>query len=574
MVIYMTIKKNFFIKFSIFLAAAALVHIFILAITEFQARESEQYVSQAVITLSLILSLPLMYLLNLLSAKLAAHMGKILKLIIELALLLIIAVAGLYLRVLVIKTYPLAMESDYKFYYDVAVMLKNGTILTQSNNEYISLFPNTFGYSFILSLVLRIFGENPQVPLYFNAIISAGAAVISYYIGKLLFGRRIGLVVLLLSMFIPSQILYTSVNGSEALFTVVVYLAALLILYVQKKYNPESSSVVNIIILFFVSGALIAVSAAARPMGFILLIAVIITLLSTSEKVDSKILGKKPFAYIYMSRGWLKASTVVLGYLLLTVLINTGIKGTIDKDISTAAGYSLLVGLDINHDGGYSEESMNYLYDTYRQTGDPNAANQACLNLAVQRFKQNPAGILKLFAKKISLLWADDQYGVTTNYVTLENQKLLTAQRVNQLNTLSKYSNIYYIFLLFYSSVGVIMLLLKKERNNVYLIIIFFIGIFALHLFVEVQNRYHYYMLNSFAIFAASGIYMLKKDKKVENEVIYTSEPIHAVSIVQESDSREDHLDFDIQRAIEEGHITVAVSKAYTGNKHEYEEKT
>jgi hypothetical protein len=30
----------------------------------------------------------------------------------------------------------------------------------------------------------------------------------------------------------------------------------------------------------------------------------------------------------------------------------------------------------------------------------------------------------------------------------------------------------------------------------------------------------------------------------------------------------------DIQKAIEEGHITVAVSEAYTGNKNEYEEKT
>lgn len=570
----MTIKKNFFIKFSIFLAAAVLVHIFILAVTEFQARESEQYVSQAVITFSLILSLPVMYLLNFLSAKLAAHLGKALKLIIELALLLIIAAAGLYLRLLVIKAYPLAMESDYKFYYDVAVMLKNGTILTQSNNEYISLFPNTFGYSFVLSLVLRIFGEKPQLPLYFNAVISAGAAVISYYIGKLLFGRRIGLIVLVLSIFIPSQILYSSVNGSEALFTFFVYLAALLILYVQKKYNPESASVVNIILLFFLCGALIAVAAAARPMGLILLIAVIISLLSTSEKLDSRILGKKTFVYIYMSRGWLKASTVVIAYLLLTVLINTGIKGTIDKDISTAAGYSLLVGLDIEHDGGYSEESMNYLYDTYRQTGNPNAANQACLDLALERVKQNPVGILKLFTKKISLLWADDQYGVTTNYVTLENQRLLTTQRLNQLNALSKYSNLYYIFLLFYSCVGAVLLLLKKERSNVYLIVIFFIGTFALHLLVEVQNRYHYYILNSFAILAAAGIYLLKKDEQKEKEAIYASEPIEEAAAIPVSDSRESHLGFDIQKAIEEGHITVAVSEAYTGNKNEYEEKT
>jgi hypothetical protein len=61
---------------------------------------------------------------------------------------------------------------------------------------------------------------------------------------------------------------------------------------------------------------------------------------------------------------------------------------------------------------------MNYLYDTYRQTGNPNAANQPVL-FSLRGISKIPSAYLSFLLRR-SLFSGQTTSRVTTNYVTLE----------------------------------------------------------------------------------------------------------------------------------------------------------
>lgn len=205
----------------------------------------------------------------------------------------------------------------------------------------------------------------------------------------------------------------------------------------------------------------------------------------------------------------MRIGVLLAGYLLCGQIVTANISQAIQKNIASsgAMGYSLMVGLDREHDGGYSEKSMNLLYNTYYETESADEVNQICMDIAMESVKADPMGTVELLAKKFFLVWANDDYATTTNVVTMNNQGLLTRQRAEIFEQLSDMNNVYYLLVVFLSGVGVYFLL--RKDNNTQIFSVFFIGAIVLHMLVEMQNRYHYYLLQNFTILASAGVGLL-----------------------------------------------------------------
>ncbi|MGB8450893.1 MAG: hypothetical protein WCD89_01035 [Anaerocolumna sp.] len=601
----MSFRRNWFTYLSLYLYLTAGVLILIFGVTQFKEGKEYPLLSQVLLILGMFAVFAIIHmLLYLLTRPGMVMAGEYIKRKcpwIEWLFVLLILAGGIVLRIQYINTYSVNMESDYKFYYDVAKMIMNHTLLTQANNEYICLFPNTFGYSYVLSWVMRIFGTAPIVCLYFNVVISALTSVFCYRIGKNLTGSIGGIAAFLISWFWPSQIIFSNINGSEATFTCILFGAVLLTVYVMKEYGDRTTGTVTPVFLHFLLGILLSAASAIRPMSIIYFIALVLCLLTVNKKLVYKNINELPLGKIFVSKGWLRAIVVIAGYLICTQVINGGISNAIQKDAagSGAMGYSLMVGVNIASDGGYSEDLMNILNNSYEETGSATEAHKICLGIARQSVLSNPLGTLELFAKKFFLIWSNDDYATTTSIVTMNNQNILTPARENFMYGIVTWNNAYYLFVVFLSLLGVVYLF--RQDNNGLILPVFFVGASILHILVEMQNRYHYYLLGNFALLAAVGIgflfqeYLQRTKVKIP-ELEYSFDAIPVAAALEsaeevEENRKEDVMKentypeapavpmlshIDVLKAIEEGHIIITATEAYRNiNKSDsLEEKT
>ncbi|MFT4144541.1 MAG: hypothetical protein QM644_08780, partial [Mobilitalea sp.] len=146
----MSIKRNWMIYLSLIIYLAASLLILLLGAEQFQ-EDQNPYLIKTVLIIGLFAVIILINVVFYIITrpfllKLGSHLRRLMP-VVEILCILLIAIGGIILRVNYIQNNPVAMDSDYKFYYDVAVMIKDGTLTTQSNNEYISLFPHTYGYA-------------------------------------------------------------------------------------------------------------------------------------------------------------------------------------------------------------------------------------------------------------------------------------------------------------------------------------------------------------------------------------------------------------------------------------------
>ncbi len=585
----MSIKRNWMIYLSLFIYLAASLLILSFGLEQFQEIEETYLVKTILIigffTVYIVINVLFYLFTRPILLKIGSHL-RVLKYIVEGLLILAILGGGVALRMYFLNSYPVGMESDYKFYYEVAIMIKDGTLTTLSNNEYISLFPHTYGYCYILSLVMRVFGTDPSICYYTNIIFSAITALFCYGIGRRIAGRVAGISALAISFFWPSQIIFSNINGAEAAFTCFLYGAAYLCLMSMQIKEDTKLGTSRIILRHVICGILIALSSAIRPMGLVLLIAFVICLLSINKKLTYKSIMDVSLKTILLSKGFLRAIFVLLGYFIASQLISAGVAQAIEKDIASggAMGYSLMVGTNIASDGGYSEETKDFLDKAYEETESANAANDASMEKAIEQIKANPVGILELFAKKFYLVWSNDDYATTTNIVTMDNQKILTDDTKSLFYDLADLNNVFYLFVVFLSAIGVIFLI--RKDNEASLFAIFFIGTIALFLLVEMQNRYHYFALQSIAILAAGGIgftyefYRQRSELRISNKLMLLADVELAAGVVEEEVKERTELEtseavpasataaskmntIDVIKAIQEGHIRITATKAY-----------
>ncbi len=509
--------------------------------------------------------------------------GRLISRITEITLVAVtLALAG-WVRYLVLVNFPMQPASDYKTYYEIAGMLKDGTLTKDGAGycDYIAMFPHVYGYPRVLSILFRFFGTRVSVAQNFNLILAVATVYLTYLTGRLAGGRLAGITALLLSAFWPSQVLYITQAASEFLFSFLLMLSLYLFVLSLKTCTVDMHHPMLGVLLYIALGIALGFCATVRPMALIVLITIFLCIFFQSLFIPAEKAERQSISLMILSRGWMRCLVVLICYVIITSSTNLTIEHTIDRPLASGSasfGYNLLVGLNTNSEGGWNAEDSALLYDEYSRTGDANQAHLACRDLAVQRLTQDPASIFNLFLRKYHILWGNDDYGGTWNIVFLNEQGNLTPVRENFLYASRDIGNLFYLLCVAFA--GIAGIFLWRKGNDVeYAFVLIFVGTVGMHLFVESQNRYHYHALFMFALLAGcavNGIYVMNRAKvlKLREE----KEAVEARNLEKEARIQKMHADeaeltqlreaamhskFDMRDALEKNLIHISVSQAY-----------
>ncbi len=523
--------------------------------------------------------------------------------VIEIIIVLSILLIGAYLRILMIKSFPLEVESDYKTYYTIAQLLEKGTLSIDAPIlcEYISKFSNIIGYPYVLSKIFNIFGTSVLNGLYFGVFLSTLCEFFIYKTSRYMSGRIGGIIALAISTFWPSQIIFSNFLATEPLFTCMLFGCFLLFTFIVKKFDEKSKHPGIGFVLYIILGVSLALTSRIRPMSQILLIAIVIGLLSSKIKLK-KTGNDVSVALRALSKGWICVIVIISSYLLCSSILNGSIERTIGREMASSSssyGYNLLVGLNIESQGGWNQEDADLLADSFDATGSATEAQLICKEAAIKRLKNNIIGSANLFFEKFTLLWKSDDNSLASNIISLNNQGALTESNEKWLYSKMEFCNIYYLTVVFWAGIAGIYLWFKNI-NLEQVMVLLFIGTAGLHMVLESQPRYHYYILQTFSILAAVAIvgayrYMLEKfnvniSKFNENSLLGVKDIINEEAINDktlkykdiddaenlENDSNKDEQEllekipsnvnsnyFNLVKAIEDGNVTVTVTPAY-----------
>lgn len=500
----------------------------------------------------------------------------------EAATVVVVLIAAAAARIYIVRTMPMQVETDYKTYYEVAKLMVKGTLTTEGVGycDYISMFPHVYGYPYVLSLVFRIFGSSVKTALYFNVALSLVTVLLCYRTARLVGGRMCGLAALIITAFWPSQIVYINMVASEYLFSCMLMFAVYLFVRTMKDYSADTKYPVLGVILHCFLGAWLALTSAIRPMALLLLITIVICIVFERLRLPVRDTKDQPISLIFLSKGWMRCFLIIIVYLGVNTLVSIGITNSIDRDLasgSTSFGYNLLVGLNVDSEGGWNQEDADYLYEALDRTGSASEAHMACRDLAFQRLK-NIKGMANLFFYKFQVLWMNDDYGTTWNILFMDQQGTLTKARESFLYTVRGWGNIFYLLMIALAAIeGIFMW--RKGAGLAYPFMLMYLGTVAMHLFVENQNRYHFHALYMLAILASLGIKDICEASRVRVQQRLEERRLEARQKEEDKAKKASlHLEeerltqirqeamqskFDMKDALEKGFITVRVSKAY-----------
>ncbi len=493
----------------------------------------------------------------------------------ELVIVTALIAAGTYLRLWVIQNLPMQPLSDFKTYYEIADMLSRGTLLSEGAGycDYIAQFPHVIGFPFVLSTIFRVTGKSVEVGQFFELFVSCVNILLVYLLARSLRGRLAGLIAATLEAFWPSQIFYANQISSEPVFTLMILVCLLLAAHLLKERSSVKWG--QQYVLYVLLGVLLALSSALRPLGIIILVAILICILCSGGYIKSPNLTSANKNIL--EKGWMRALVVLFAFMLCSSATKSCIASTIDRQPASSTssfGYNLLVGMNIDSIGTWDQSDSTLFSDTFKATGSADSAHQACLSLAIQRMEENPIGILNLMAEKYFYLWRFDDYGIQWNLLFMDQQGTLTPELKNMLNNFLFINDIYYIFVLSIAAIAGFFLWRRRKGSRVQMLMLIFLGTATAHLFMESQNRYLYHVLPIFAVMAAVGIaeqYDVIRNHKLAAIGEQLSGAIETKLAAEKLEFEAVHSEipemFDIVEAIKAGHVTVSVSEAYLTEK-------
>lgn len=503
----------------------------------------------------------------------------------EMLFVAVVLLAAVAVRVITIKAIPMKPASDYKTYFEIAELLKEGNIQKYGKGycNYIAMFPHVMGYCYILTLLFKVTGVSVLAGQYLNIAFAVATVFLVYKIARRIGGRIAGLTALILCAFWPSQVLYCTMLSAECSFTFFFYLCVWLFISLVLDYDGYTKKSGQAIALHLLLGVLIAITAAIRPMALILMIAMVLTILPHKMKLPPVPINDIPLTLRFLEKGWVRCVMILIPYMIVSGIITTNIELTVDRTLpsgSASFGYNLLVGLNTESKGGWNDEDADLLYGSMEETGSATQAHITCRDLAFQRLFGNPEGVLNLFIEKYELLWGNDDYGATWNLAFLEEQGNLTPQLNDFLYQVRDLNDIMYIITVFFAVIGLIYIW-RGKASIASLLSLIYLGTVAMHLMVESQNRYHYFVLQIFMIFAGMAVQFMFTDERRKKKAVFLEErrlqkekqmeALNLLTMEQEEEEvsrlRQEALAnvFNMQNALEKGHIVMTVTEAYDG---------
>jgi len=361
---------------------------------------------------------------------------------------------------------PTLPFSDFQYFHESAIKLSQGiTVLTKN-----------MGYTLLLSAVYRVYPSVLTGKL-LNAIASTLTILFLYLVGSKLVNQQTGLIASFLFTLLPSEILMVSVLGTEVIVTALGIITAFFILRtIDSKLNNSSTAwMIFWTGLFFGSGLTVRSS-------YIFYFPAILLLIIFITSFDYRKMGKV-FSAFFVG--------IIIGLGLVLVCYSLSTKQFLSiEPLKTQDSFPFLSGTNISTRGGWSQEDANLYFSWPSDKRDALARQEA-----INRIKSNPVRFLLFIPIKFAVLFGANDYGITWSLHNLDWGK--TKLFIGLLS-----QSIYVLIFLFAFCA------FKDFRNGMLPLIALILVVSTLlpHVVLEVQGRYHHYVMPFVVLLASHGI--------------------------------------------------------------------
>ncbi len=378
-------------------------------------------------------------------------------------------------RLLAVCLLKLEPFSDYQIYHNTAKLLAEGKPFSDA---YISSFPHIIGFSEVLSWCYGIFGSDIFVMQLGNVLLETATAVMLYLCAKRLFSRKVANFTVFLYAIAPSFIFYSEFLATEILFTFLLTV----LFYLALRFQEKGS--VTLGILF---GILSAISNCIRPYGAVILLAFVIYALIT-------VIPKKRFLSLLLA---------VVCYLGCNLGLYRGIELLNGESIAhMPVGYNLYIGSNAQANGQWNSADDSYVRALMNDSSvSPDEMHQRLFGEGMLRYQNNGfVSNLKLALVKFGITWGTQMQSA----VSLRQSNDFSFW--DSLFRFGNLSNAFHLIFMLGILVGAVRLRHKQETNADLFLCVFALGVAAMHLLAETQERYSYGAIVLMMPVAAMGL--------------------------------------------------------------------
>ncbi|WP_052330131.1 glycosyltransferase family 39 protein [Thermicanus aegyptius] len=388
--------------------------------------------------------------------------------------LLLLFLVAFLLRFAWILAVPTEPFSDFKLMYESAVKASQGDY-SFSRSPYYSQWVYQLGFTMYQALIVKIFGAGLLPLKILNALYQTGIALLLYGIGRHLFGEFAGRVAGWVYALYPSSIMMSSVLTNQHIADFLFYagFALLMIKGLESRYA------------WIGIGLLLALGDIMRPYGPVVLLAVGFYFLL------HYVLQAKGNRWIYTGR--------LAGLLLLFYLLHIGISswlialGVTSYPLGNRDPYWKFVeGFNVKSIGQYYPPDDQKLRDL------PLEEKIKVEKEMIKERLSDSKAILQLLRKKMEFLWGSPDQAA---WWSLRDLSLPWVERWE-----TRLERFFFFAALLFGLASLIRLWRGEGDQKEAFFLLLILGYAAVHLLIEIQVRYRYFLIPGFLLFLGSGM--------------------------------------------------------------------
>lgn len=412
---------------------------------------------------------------------------------------LLLFLLRLLLAVLVAVMLATPPRDDFKTMYEAACQLAQGS-REYLNDTYFYNWAYQTGFVSYEALVIRIFGEGLLPLKLLNALWMAGTGVLVFEIGKCLFSESTAMVASLFYAVYPAPYFLASVLTNQHIATFFYYLAIWLLLR-QKNLTWQNA---------VLAGGSLAIGNVMRPLGSVIVLAILcwgaIRLLKQGKGYLQEGAAVLACIAVYFAVSWLCSHLIVW-----TGLNPEGLKNNLSI-------WKFVVGFNAESGGVWN--TADYAY--YKLPHDE--AVTAMKEVVAERLHQPLGDWIDLLWEKIRVMWGsceDWQWAV----VHMDKNAVYFGHTLRTWMKAATFADKgVFLLAILLNLPGLYRTLRQKDSGKTALLLGFlFCGYTAVHLLIEVQARYRYFLMPCLFLFAGVGMEQLaewgKKLRKAREDI-------------------------------------------------------
>jgi len=371
---------------------------------------------------------------------------------------------------------------DFNTMYQAAVQLASGDF---SYLENIYFFNWAYQTAFVAyeAFVIALFGPGLLPLQLLNALWLGATGCLVYLIALRFLPPRTARAVALLHAVYPAPLVLAGVLTNQHLAAFLFYLAIWLLIKKDGLSLPSSIA----------AGILIALGNAIRPLGIILLLAIGLFFILNMLVHRT-------------SNGALPLAAVAVSYILTFSLLSTGMvcSGINPEGLSNNQPmWKFVVGLNQDSNGSWNRTD----YEAYLSL--PTQEADAAMRQAVkERLEAGPMALSKLALRKSAVMWGacEDMYW---GFSALDSGARIGPVTWNTLQLLvSRFDKGVYLAAMALAAAAMACQCLRRQKSYgpPLFLAILVCGYYGVHLIVEVQSRYRYFLMPALFILAGLGM--------------------------------------------------------------------